>query len=117
MMVGASVHAKDEAVRCAEQGADFLLAGTLFTTPSHPEVNPSGVGWIEALRSLGIPVIGIGGIAVEQVAEVCGAGAYGVAVIRAVWDAPSPTAAAARLLEAVAAANRVVRSPDLGGVQ
>jgi thiamine-phosphate pyrophosphorylase len=48
--------------------------------------------------ALGLPVIAIGGITVERVAEVHAAGAWGVAAIRALWDAPDSALAAFRLL-------------------
>jgi len=72
----------------AKGGADFLFAGPVFRTASHP--GREGIG-TEGLRRIvtaagGIPVLAIGGITPERVASAIGAGAHGVAVIRAVWD-------------------------------
>ena len=53
------------------------------------------------LEQLGLPVIAIGGVTPERARELAGAGAYGVAVIRAIWDAADPRGAARSLLEAV----------------
>ena len=47
---------------------------------------------------LGLPVIAIGGIDAQRVAEVRDAGAYGVAAIRALWWATDPAAAAVALV-------------------
>ena len=105
LLIGGSVHSREEALAVVENGADFILAGTLYSTPSHPDVAPAGAARVRALAALGMPVIGIGGITATRVSEVVAAGAHGVAVIRAVWDAPNPTAAAAVLLEALDAAN------------
>src|SRR5699024_3226461 len=97
LLIGGSVHSREEALTVVENGADFILAGTLYSTPSHPDVAPAGAARVRALAALGMPVIGIGGITATRVSEVVAAGAHGVAVIRAVWDAPNPTAAAAVL--------------------
>jgi thiamine-phosphate pyrophosphorylase len=48
-----------------------------------------------------IPVLGIGGITADSVAEVLTAGADGVAVIGGIWNAPDPVAAARALAAAV----------------
>jgi thiamine-phosphate diphosphorylase len=100
MRVGISVHDPGEARKSA--GADWLLAGTLFETPSHPGRAPSGV---EILRTIGevvpgVPLVGIGGITPERVAGVRAAGARGIAVLRGVWDDPSPGRAVERYLTA-----------------
>lgn len=95
-LIGASVHSSEEAVRA--RGADYLLVGTLWATPSHPGRGGSGTGLLTALLPLGRPLVGIGGVTRERVEEVLDAGGYGVAVIRAVWDDGSPARALERLL-------------------
>lgn len=96
--IGRSVHDEAEARAAAEEGADFLLAGNVFETPSHPGRPGRGTGFVRALAALGLPVIAIGGITTANAASVRDAGAWGVAAIRALWDAPDPAAAAAALL-------------------
>lgn len=86
-MVGASVHDPGEAGAALERGADFVLAGTLFASASHPGRGGSGVGWLREIPGGCGRVIGIGGVDPARVAGVLGAGAHGVAVIRAVWGA------------------------------
>ena len=49
-------------------------------------------------------MIAIGGITPARVAEVRAAGAYGVAAIAAILNAPSPAEAVRRFLEALAVA-------------
>jgi thiamine-phosphate pyrophosphorylase len=51
-----------------------------------------------------VPLIGIGGITADNLAEVVQAGADGVAVISAVGAAADPAAATRRLLQAIRAA-------------
>jgi thiamine-phosphate diphosphorylase len=88
--IGASVHSVPEAAAAAAEGADFLLAGTLYATDSHPGFAGSGTGWLRSAGAVGLPVIGIGGITPSRISEVLEAGAYGVAVIRGIWAADRP---------------------------
>jgi thiamine-phosphate diphosphorylase len=99
-LVGASVHSVDEAREAVAAGADWLLAGTIYETASHPGRGGAGVGLIEEMAALGPPVVAIGGVAPERVPELRSAGAAGVAAVRGVWDAPSPADAVRRYLEA-----------------
>lgn len=97
--IGVSVHDEDEARAAADGGADLLLAGTIFESASHPGRPGAGPGLIERIARLGVPVIAIGGITAERARLVRDAGAWGVAAIGALWDAPDPAAAALALLE------------------
>lgn len=97
--IGASVHSEEAARRRVSEGADFLVAGSVFDTPTHPGVNPAGVDIVAACQKAGVPVIAIGGIGPENAATVLRAGASGIAVVRAVWGADDPLGAAAGLLE------------------
>jgi thiamine-phosphate diphosphorylase len=96
--VGRSVHSVEEAERAVEEGADFLLVGAIFPSPSHPGHPGTGPGLIRDTARLGPPVIAIGGIDAEGAARVREAGAYGVAAIGALWHAADPAAAALALL-------------------
>lgn len=102
-LVGRSVHDLAEAERAVADGADFLIAGAVYDTPSHPERRPAGLELVAAAAALGKPVIAIGGIAGADVPDVLEAGAWGVAAIRALWDAPDPGAAALHFAEALGA--------------
>jgi thiamine monophosphate synthase len=55
---------------------------------------------IRRFGTLGLPVIAIGGVRLDRIQELRDAGAYGIAGISALWDAPDPAAAALALLEA-----------------
>jgi len=99
--VGVSVHGAEEAR--AAGAADWLLIGTLWPTPSHPDRPGSGIARIPSVLSArrDIPGIGIGGVTPSRVEAVLRAGAHGVAVLSAIWDAPDPAAAVERYLEAL----------------
>ena len=104
-IIGRSVHSVEAALRAADEGDDYVQAGAAYETASHPGQAPAGVelirGVAEAVR---VPVIAVGGITAANAAEVIHAGADGVAVISAVWDAADPRAAARALREALDAA-------------
>jgi thiamine-phosphate diphosphorylase len=96
--VGRSVHSVEEAEAALAEGADYLVAGSVFATPSHPELRGRGLEWLAGITALGGPVIAIGGVTSARAAAARDAGAWGVAVIAAVWQADDPAAAAAALL-------------------
>ena len=103
LAVGASVHSGREAERAAEAGADYLVVGTIYPTVSHPGRPGAGPELIRRCASGTVvnrartPLLAIGGIDADRIAAVADAGAYGVAVVRAVWDSEDPVRAAARL--------------------
>jgi thiamine-phosphate diphosphorylase len=94
LAIGASVHS-------AEEGADFLVAGSVFSTETHPDRVPAGPALVTACAVAGVPVVGIGGIDASNAGQVITAGAAGVAVVRAVWQAADPVEQALRLIERV----------------
>jgi thiamine-phosphate diphosphorylase len=96
--IGRSVHDAAEAAVAIEEGADFLLVGTVYPTESHPGRRPAGLSLVRETAALGRPVIAIGGIDAGRAREAHAAGAYGVAAIRALWRAADPAAAALALL-------------------
>ncbi len=103
--ISRSVHNVEAAVRAERDGADMLVLGTVFPSPSHPGGPSIGVEGVRAVcDAVRIPVIGIGGITAENAADVMRAGASGVAVIGAIFDAADPRAAAAELRAAIDAA-------------
>jgi thiamine-phosphate diphosphorylase len=96
--VGASVHSAREAQEGAASGADYLMVGNVYESPSHPGRPPAGLGLVTEAAATGLPVIAIGGITPERAREVRQAGGYGVAAISAAWRADDPASAALALL-------------------
>ena len=102
LLVGRSVHSVEEAVVAENDGADYLILGTIYGTASHPGRPPSGPGLIEAVKArVRTHVYAIGGINASNVEEVMRAGADGVAVIRSILGAPDPGIAAREIAEIV----------------
>jgi len=96
--IGRSVHSREEAEAALDEGADYLMAGSVFETASHPGRPPLGLTWLAEIAKLGRPVLAIGGITPARAAAVRDAGAWGAAVIAAAWDAGDPAAATTALL-------------------
>jgi len=98
-ILGVSAETVEQARDAEAAGADYLGVGDIFGTPSKPDAGPPiGLARLsEIVRSVSIPVVGIGGITPGNAASVIAAGAVGVAVISAVIGAPDPEAAARRL--------------------
>jgi thiamine-phosphate pyrophosphorylase len=98
-LLGVSTHSVEEAQRAAAEGADFVVFGPVFATPSKMAYGPpQGLSQLAAVvRQTTIPVLAIGGIEPANVSQVMQAGAYGVAMIRAVLGAPDPEVATRRL--------------------
>ncbi len=91
-LIGASVHSLAAAKTAEADGADYVLFGPVFATPSKASVGaPQGLGRLkEICVGLAIPVLAIGGITAQNAAACCGQGAYGVAGIRIFQNAHDP---------------------------
>ena len=81
LLIGASTHSLDE-VRAAA-GADFLVCGPVYDTPSKRAYGPPlGLERFAALcRAAAIPVLALGGITLENHAEALECGGAGIAGI------------------------------------
>ena len=98
-LLGASVHTAAEASDLGAEGADFVIAGTIWPTPSHPAREGAGLELIRKIAAAKIPVIAIGGVTPERAAEAREAGGSGIAVIRGVWDTADPAEAVREYLK------------------
>ena len=98
-LVGISVSTVDELGDVA--GADYVGV-TAFATPTKDDAVAGGLDLLcAAAATLSVPWFAIGGIELSNVPEVVGAGARGVAVVRAVRDASDPEDAARALRTAL----------------
>lgn len=91
-LIGASVHSVEEARKGEQEGADFVVLGPIFETPSKREYGaPLGLHVLaEAVRVCRLPIFAIGGIDPSRVEPIKQAGAYGVAVISSIFQSSSP---------------------------
>ncbi|MFD1775084.1 thiamine phosphate synthase [Paenibacillus rhizophilus] len=99
-IIGVSAHTPEEVRQAIADGADYLGIGPVYPTSSKDDARPvQGTVLIENLRREGIaiPLVGIGGITVNNASPVLAAGADGISVISAIASASSPRSAAAEL--------------------
>lgn len=84
--IGISVGSVEQAQAACDGGADYVAVSPVFATGSKSDAGPGlGTRLIREIRkSIPVPVIGIGGITIDNVGEVILAGADGAAVISAV---------------------------------
>ena len=102
-LLGISVHAVEEGLSAQSQGADYIVLGPIYETPTKQMFGPPlGIHTLEkACRLVRIPIIGIGGVTTARAREMRRAGAFGVAVITAVLGAADVESATRELLDAV----------------
>jgi thiamine-phosphate diphosphorylase len=82
-LIGRSVHSIQAAMQAEEAGADFVIFGPVWRSDSHADSAPAGLAALaQVARALRIPVLAIGGVTEENVAECHAAGAAGYAAIR-----------------------------------
>jgi thiamine-phosphate pyrophosphorylase len=89
LLLGISATSVDEARAGQEVGAAYIGAGPVWATPSKPDAGRQ-IG-LEGLAAIclvvSIPVVAIGGVDATNARDCLGAGAAGVAVLRAASDA------------------------------
>lgn len=102
-LLGVSVHSVNETVQAEADGADYVVLGPIYETPSkHMYGPPLGLSKLEeASRAVRVPIIGIGGVTAARARDIRLAGAFGVAVVTAVLGADDVEAATHALLNAV----------------
>ena len=88
-LVGVSAHSLEGAIQAEEAGADYVIFGPVFVTPSKESFGqPQGVHRLkEICERLTIPILAIGGITLENAGDCVAAGAAGIAAIRLFQDA------------------------------
>jgi thiamine-phosphate pyrophosphorylase len=107
MILGWSTHSLGEARLAAEQGADYIAVGTIYPSPTKPGARAVGPELVKQVKQVvSLPLVAIGGINENNVAQVIEAGAQAAAVISAVASAGDPESAARRLCQQIEAAGQ-----------
>ncbi|MBQ2412616.1 MAG: thiamine phosphate synthase [Anaerotignum sp.] len=88
MMIGVSVHSVEEALEAVKNGADCLGVGAMFSTATKTDADvlPKQV-LRDICAAVDIPVVAIGGISKENMAELKGTAVDGVALVSAIFAA------------------------------
>jgi len=99
-LVGVSCHSLAEALAAESAGADYIVLGPVFATPSKLRYGPPlGLSKLQDVAArVKIPVLALGGIALERVKPCLAAGATGIASISLFQDCESLQARVRKLL-------------------
>jgi len=80
-----SCHTIPQLEAAKQYGADWAFLSPVFTTTTHPEIQPLGVQTFQSMANASpLPVVALGGIHAENRKQLA---AYAVAVISAILDA------------------------------
>ncbi len=85
--VAASVHSRMEIERAADLRLDFVIAGPVLVTATHPHRRP--LGWEAFARMAAkssVPVYALGGMQASDLATAMRYGAHGIASLSSVWN-------------------------------
>ena len=101
-IVGLSTHTLAEAQKAETEGADYVAVGSMFSSPTQKKVKVVGLEHLRRVRqTISIPIVAIGGINKENIAEVMIAGADSAAVISAVIAQENIEAATRQLVKEI----------------
>lgn len=105
MAVGRSTHNPAEITAAIAESPDYLAVGSIFPSPTKPDVPVAGPDLIRQARQLWArPIIAIGGITADNASQALAAGADGVALCQAVIGHSDPAAAVSTLRQALTTA-------------
>ena len=98
--IGVSIHSLDGARRAEQEGADFVVFGPVYFTPSKSDLGvPQGIKALQNIvDNISLAVYAIGGIKADNVQQVKSVGSRGVALISAIMSAEEPALAAKRII-------------------
>jgi len=89
VVVGKSTHSLKQAIAAKREGADYVGFGPIFATPTKPGYKPIGLKDIKQVHTdVSLPIFCIGGIKIDNLAEIIAAGARRVAIVSGLLKAP-----------------------------
>ena len=84
--VAASCHSRADIETAARLGVDFVVAGPVAATPTHPGASCMGWdGFARCVTDTAIPVYALGGLRLDDLSMARQSGAHGVAMLRGAW--------------------------------
>lgn len=87
-IIGLSTHSLDQALAARAAKPDYIGFGPLFATPTKPDYAPVGLGDIREVQDrVPLPVFCIGGIKLENLPVVLGAGARRIVLVSGLLQA------------------------------
>ncbi len=113
VLIGLSVESFEDAEKANRLDIDYIGISPVYTTATKKELSTglglTGVSEISEISRF--PSVGIGGINMENTADIIRAGADGIAVVSAICSAPDPEKAASELYMEVRAGSEAGAAP------
>ncbi len=82
-IIGVSTHSLRQAIKAEKEGADYIGIGPVFATPLKENYPPIGLNKVkEVLKAVSIPVVGIGGLNLNNLSELKDIGLRNFAMLR-----------------------------------
>ncbi|WCJ58384.1 thiamine phosphate synthase [Fontisphaera persica] len=107
LQVGLSTHAPEQAQRALAAGPAYIAIGPVFATGTKPTARPVTLDYVRwAAAHVPIPWFAIGGITLDNVAQVVAAGARRICVVSAILNAPDIPEACRAFRRALESASR-----------
>ncbi|MCM8772706.1 MAG: thiamine phosphate synthase [Candidatus Omnitrophica bacterium] len=101
-IIGVSSNNLNDIRKIKNKDIDYIAVGSIFKSPTKPEKKVVGIEILEKIKKIvSIPVIGIGGINIENAKMVIEKGADGIAVISTVENSENPKETITKLKEEV----------------
>lgn len=101
-IIGVSAKTVEQALLAQKMGADYIGTGAVFPTNSKSDARVCGISSLKAVcDAVDIPVVAIGGINENNILELKGSGADGIAVISAIFAQDDIISAAEKLKKLV----------------
>jgi thiamine-phosphate diphosphorylase len=101
-IIGCSATTVEQAIAFEAEGADYIAVSGIYPTTSKEAVEVVGLAMLRLIKSkVKLPVVAIGGINLDNIAETAAAGADSVAVISALLEAKSPGKTARQLIDII----------------
>ena len=99
-ILGVSASTVEEAKKAQIDGADYIGSGAVFPTATKDDADSVSKDELrEIVDSIDIPVVAIGGITLENAAELKDTGIAGFSVVSAIMSADNPKEASQKLKE------------------
>ena len=103
--LGLSTHSPEQAVRACDAGADYVAIGPVFATPTKPGRPPVTLDYVSwAATNIDRPWFAIGGINLDNLADILTAGARRVCVVSALLRTPDVAGACRQFKERILSA-------------
>lgn len=92
VIAGKSTHSLAQAIAAQSEGADYIGFGPIFATSTKPDYKPIGLADVERVHAdVKLPIFCIGGIKVDNLAQVIAAGARRVVIVSGLLQADDIT--------------------------